>query len=91
MRHIIEELYGNESGSIGASGIDELRWPVAVRPGDTLRVEAEVISTRPSRTKPDRGILHVATKVFNQNDEVVMTWVSVELIKRRNRGSPPTG
>ena len=71
--------------------MENLHFLHPVRPGDTLRVEAEVISTRPSRTKPDRGILHVTTKVLNQKDEVVMTWVSVELIKRRNPGCPPAG
>ncbi len=76
---------------LGGVEMENLRFLHPVRPGDMLRIEAEVISTRPSHTKPDRGILRIATNVFNQHDEVVMTWISTELIKRRNRGSPPAG
>ena len=41
--------------SMGSPGMSELRWLGPVRPGDTLRTEAEVLSTRPSRSKAGPG------------------------------------
>lgn len=74
---------------LGGVEMENLHFLHPVRPGDTLRIEAEVISTRLSRTKPDRGILRIATAVFNQHDVKVMTWVSIEFIKRRDQANPP--
>jgi acyl dehydratase len=45
--------------NMGGPGIDELRWVAPVRPGDTLRVTAEVKEIVPSRSKPDRGLLRL--------------------------------
>ena len=50
--------------SLGSPGVDELRWLKPVRPGDTLHVEAEVKSKRASKSKPDRGILHMDYRVL---------------------------
>lgn len=58
--------------SQGGSGGDELRWTRPVRPGDTLRVRAEVIETRPS-SRGGRGTVRLAYTTFNQRGEVVMT------------------
>ncbi|TDD57636.1 MaoC family dehydratase, partial [Actinomadura rubrisoli] len=44
--------------SLASPGVDELRWPAPVRPGDSLRLRVTVLETRPSRSKPDRGIVH---------------------------------
>lgn len=56
------------AGSVGA-GV-ELRWPTPTRPGDVLRVVVDVDSVRPSRTKPDRGIVTLSYRTLNQHDEV---------------------
>jgi len=69
--------------SMGSPGFDELRWLRPVRPGDTLRVEAEVAEVRPSSSKPDRGIVRIAYRYLNQADEPVLTFTSMHLIKRR--------
>lgn len=58
-------------GMIGA-GVDEMRWLQPVRPGDTLRTEAEILSTRPSASRPHFGVVKSRTTVFNQREEVVM-------------------
>jgi len=55
-------------GIIGAGA--ELNWPSAARPGDVLRVECEAIEVRPSRTKPDRGMVLMHIRTLNQRDEV---------------------
>lgn len=69
--------------SMGSPGMSELRWLGPVRPGDTLRSEAEVVATRPSRSKPDRGSVEMAFSVSNQRDEVVMTFRTTIILARR--------
>ncbi len=69
--------------SMGSPGFDELRWLKPVRPGDTLRVELEVMEKTPSRSKPDRGILRIAYRIKNQKDEDVLTFLAMQLLKRK--------
>ena len=69
--------------SMGSPGMDELRWLRPVRPGDTLRTEAQVTEKRPSDSKPDRGILRMAYEIVNQDDELVMTFSTIHIFARR--------
>jgi acyl dehydratase len=71
------------AASLGSPGIDELRWPHPVRPGDVLRLRVRVVEARPSRTQPDRGILRTLVEVLNQDDVVVMSLKPVNLLRRR--------
>lgn len=74
-----------EGTSMGSPGFDELRWLKPVRPGDWLRVDFEVTETRPSSSKPDRGIVRIAYSYLNQTGEAVLTFHSMHLIRRRPR------
>jgi acyl dehydratase len=69
-------------GSVGL-GVDELRWPRPVRPGDTLRLETEILDVRASQSKPDRGVIRIRNVTTNQRDEVVQTFVASVLVRRR--------
>ncbi|MEY2518792.1 MAG: hypothetical protein QOF24_551 [Verrucomicrobiota bacterium] len=69
-------------GSVGL-GVDELRWPRPVRPGDTLRLETEIMDVRASRSKPDRGIIRIRNVTTNQHGEVVQTFLAFVMIRRR--------
>ncbi len=69
--------------SMGSPGMDELRWLRPVRPGDTLRTEAQVTEKRASESKPDRGILRMAYEILNQDGEVVMTFNTIHIFARR--------
>lgn len=69
--------------SLGAHGLDELRWLLPVRPGDALRVVAEVLEARPSSSKPDRGIVRLRFTTWNQRDQAVMTMIGIHILKRR--------
>ena len=69
--------------SLGSPGIDELRWTLPVRPGDTLRIIASVVEARPSTSKPDRGVVTMTYATLNQRGETVMTMVGKQLLKRR--------
>jgi len=81
-RLLVEGLL-QRSSSMGSPGLDELRWLLPVRPGDELSVRVEVLSTTPSRSKPDRGALKMRLEVRNQKGEVVMTEVAAALFARR--------
>src|ERR1700681_4455450 len=70
MRLLVEgEL--NPAGGIVGAGFDEFRWPRPVRPGDELRLESEVLEVRPSKSRPDQGVIKVRTTTLNQNGEAV--------------------
>jgi acyl dehydratase len=68
---------------MGSPGLDELRWPRPVRPGDTIHSELEILEIRPSRSKPDRGMLTTKMTILNQNGEEVMTFKGLQLTRRR--------
>jgi acyl dehydratase len=63
--------------------VDELRWPHPVRPGDTLRLETEILDVRASRSKPDRGIIRIRNVTTNQRDEIVQTFLAFVMVRRR--------
>jgi acyl dehydratase len=75
-----------DEASMGARGIDELRWNRPVHPGDTLRIEVEVLDKRPSESRPEIG--HVRTKLvgYNQHEEAVIEWVALGMFRRRDGG-----
>jgi acyl dehydratase len=72
------------AASLGSPGLDEIRWRTPVRPGDTLRVVAEVVEARPSTSRPDRGIVRLRYTTYNQRDETVMTLIGNQLLRRRS-------
>jgi acyl dehydratase len=77
------------NGIIGAGG--ELTWPAPARPGDTLHVENEVVEIRPSRSRPDRGVVTLLTRTLNQRGEAVQVLKGQLIVFRRpqdGRGEP---
>ena len=62
----------NGSESFGSPGLERLRWPKPVRPGDALRLEATVDSKRISSSRSDLGILRWTWRMFNQDDDLVL-------------------
>ena len=57
MRLFVETM--NAPGGIIGLGVEDLKWPKAVRPGDELHVEVEILSTRISKSRPGYGIIHL--------------------------------
>ena len=79
-------LVGSElrpGGGIVGAGVDELRWPLPVRPGDHLQVESEIIEVRPSKSRPTQGVLRARVTTKNQNGEVVQVFVATLIVPRR--------
>ena len=81
MRLFVQTLNFAE-GAIGL-GVDELRWPTAVRPGDVLTVETEILDLRPSRSKPGYGIIRLRNVTTNQHGEIVQTMLANAMVPRR--------
>jgi len=84
MRLFVQTLDFAE-GAIGL-GVDELRWPNAVRPGDALQVETEIVDLRVSRSKPSHGVVRLRNVTVNQHGEVVQTMSASALVLRRDDG-----
>ncbi len=74
MRLLVESELKPAGGIIGA-GFDELRWPRPMRPGDELRTESEILEVRPSKSRPEQGLIKVRTTTLNQNGEAVQVSV----------------
>src|SRR5258708_23228613 len=63
-------LVGSElkpAGGIIGAGLDEFRWPLPVRPGDELHLESEVLEVRPSKSRPEQGLIKVRTSTLNHD------------------------
>ena len=83
MAMIVEDLKAHEHAGLGSPGVDELRWLKPVYPGDTLRLENELVEVTPSRSRPDMGSFRSRVTMFNQHDEPVMRFISIALVRRR--------
>lgn len=83
MSMMVEHFTKEQTASLGSPGIDELRWLKPVYPGDTLRVEAELIEKRQSKSKPHMGFTKSRQTVFNQHDEPVLSMISNGIVKVR--------
>ena len=81
----IQKRPGYQDSSLGAIGIDELRWLQPVRPGDTLRGTSEVIEKKASRSRPEMGVVKTRVTLFNQKDEPVMTMQPIAMFRTRPR------
>ena len=82
MRLLLESELKPAGGIVGA-GFDEFRWPRPVRPGDELRVESEVLEVRPSKSRPEQGVIKVKTTTLNQNNEAVQISIGNLIVPRR--------
>lgn len=79
--------YLSHVASMASPGMDELRWPRPVRPGDVLRFRATIDAARVSKSKPDRGLVHTTAELWNQDDDLVMSIKAMNFLGCRN----PTG
>ena len=69
------------NGIIGLGG--ELAWPKPTRPGDTLRMESEILEILPSRSKPNQAVVKVRSTALNQHGEPVYVFTAKVLVFKR--------
>ncbi len=84
MAMTVANMQNNRQAGLGSPGIDELRWVKPVYPGDTLRCENTLLEKRRSKTRPEMGILRGETRVYNQHDELVMSFKALGMIATRD-------
>jgi acyl dehydratase len=82
MRLLVESEVKPAGGLIGA-GVEALRWPRPVRPGDVLHLQSEVMEVRPSKSRPQQGLIKLQTTTLNQNGEAVQVFVANILVPHR--------
>jgi acyl dehydratase len=78
------DAYLNEASCIGSPGIEDWRFALPVRPGDTLRYRSTVLESRPSASKPDRGIVKSLMELTNSDGDLVMKMTAINFIRLRN-------
>lgn len=82
MRLLVESEFNPAGGLIGA-GLEELRWPRPVRPGDTLSLEVEILEVRQSKSRPEQGIVKIRTTTYSQDRDVLQVYVANIVVKTR--------
>ncbi len=71
-------------GGVIGQGVDELRWPRPVLPGDRLRVVMEITALDPQPSRTGRGRVGLHCRTLNQEDVVVQEMTARLLVTRRN-------
>ena len=74
-----------DSSSMGAPGIDEMKWLKPVRPDDALSVRLTVLDKREPKSRPDMGFVQVRCEMLNQHGEVVLDMSYPGMFGKRNR------
>jgi acyl dehydratase len=85
MRLFVESDFRLAGGLIGV-GVDSLAWPRPSFPGDSFRLEIEVVHARPLKSRPDQGLVKLHNRTLNQRDEVAQEMVVNVLALRRLPG-----
>lgn len=84
MRMSVEAFVG-KSSSMGAPGVDEVKWLAPIRPDDDLTLRAAVLDTRASNSRPDMGFVRFAFELSNARGERVMVLTSSLMLGRRKQ------
>ena len=82
MRLLVDQVVAKAS-SLGSPGVEELRWPTPVRPGDTLSGQMEILETRASNSRPTMGIVRWRGEVRNQKGQLVLSLLGTNFFGRR--------
>ncbi|HEV3006768.1 MAG TPA: MaoC family dehydratase [Pirellulales bacterium] len=78
---LLVEAFPIAGGLVGAGA--EITWPKPTRPGAIFRIETEVIDLRPSRSRPDRGIVTIRGETRNQFGDIVQVLTAKLVVPRR--------
>ena len=72
-----------ETSSLGSPGLESLKWPRPVFPGDTLRLQQTILETKPMGKRPDVGMVRTLWEMFNQNGDKVLHMDGWGMFRRR--------
>jgi acyl dehydratase len=82
MRLLLDSVMSGVSGRSLGVRINDLTWSAPVYPDDELYAVTEIMELRPSRSKPDRGLVVMRTTTKNQHDQAVQEQTSTILVLR---------
>ena len=100
LMRLVADAYVLNSTSMGAPGVEEVKWLRPVHPGDTLSGRYAILETKTSRSRPEMGFVRIRTELLNQNDETVLSQLNWMMMARRDapaaeprpaRRPPPPG
>ena len=80
---LLVDYYISSVAAMGSPSAGEVHWLKPVRAGDELSLRVEILETRRSESKPDRGVVRAFVEVLNQHREVVMTREAVGIVRCR--------
>ncbi|HST67992.1 MAG TPA: MaoC family dehydratase [Mycobacteriales bacterium] len=83
---LIADHYLSRVASLASPGLDELRWQVPLRPGDTLSLRATILEARVSRSRPDRGVVITGAELVNQDGGRPITFRATNFLRLRPTG-----
>lgn len=87
LMRIITDGYVLNSSSMGAPGVEEVRWLKPLRPGTQIRVRSTVLETRASQSRPEMGLAKIHHEVLDETDAVLTTLTSTAMLGRRQPGA----
>jgi acyl dehydratase len=87
MMRLLYDGFLVNAASMGAPGIDEMKWLKPVRPGDALSVRLTVLDKREPKTRPELGFVQFRCELLNQQGEVVLDSAYPGMFAKRNRGA----
>jgi len=85
MNLLVRALPPVEGGGMIGKEILNMKWQRPVRPGDVLHYKCEITEMRPSKSKPEIGIIRGHSTTYNQNGETVQTLEVIMMAPRRNK------
>ncbi len=86
LMRMFADHYLSRVASLASPGVDELRWPAPVRPGDALRLQTAIVEARMSRSKSDRGLIRTKANLINQDDQIVLHLTAMNILRSRGAG-----
>lgn len=83
LMRLICDGYLLNSSSLGSPGLEAVIWHAPARPGDVLRAQYTCHEARASESRPGIGVCRLFYEVFNQHEQLVMTWDCTQFFARR--------
>jgi len=87
LMRIIADGMVNKTHSMGAPGVDEVRWLKPLRPNTHVRVRTTVLETRAPKSRPDFGFVKCLFEMLDERDAVITTLTAPLMIKRRDNAA----
>jgi len=81
MRLLVDSFL-NDAATLGAKGVDTLRWHKPVRPGDVLSVRTEILECEIETDR--RGVVRAKVETETRDGEVVFSMIGLVMFARRN-------